>query len=153
VVAAGYAVWNDPDWESKLSAAVATLKSALAGTSATAAAEVVPFDAEGTDGLVSVEVPPPEETSWVATTLPQPQSESGMTRAPDSESAPNSEPAPHLHTQPRSEPEQLPGSLVAPEPKPESEASLQAPAQSADAVSAITPSSSVDAGIDARRDQ
>ncbi len=148
LAAAGYAVWSDPDWESKLSAAVTALK---VGTSASAAREVTPFDVGGAGGLVPVEVPPPEETSWVATTLTQP--ESGMTRVPDSESAPSSEPAPDLDARPRSEPEQLPGSLVPPEPKPESEASLQAPAQSADAVSAITPSSSVDAGIDARRDQ
>jgi serine/threonine protein kinase len=149
LAAAGYAVWSDPDWEAKLSAAATVLKAGLTGKSASAATAVEAADA---DGLVSVEVPPPEETSWVATALPQPEPE--IMRVPDSESAPSSEPAPALDAQPRSEPEQLPGSLEAPEPKSESEASLQAPAPSADAVSAITPSSSpVDAGIDARRDQ
>jgi serine/threonine protein kinase len=174
LAAAGYAVWNGPDSKSKLSAVATALKAELAGTSASAAAEVVPFDAGGTDGLMSVEVPPPEETSWVATALAEPesQSESKIVQVPDpepkQESQPNSESATGLEAQPRSEPEQLPDSVVKSEPKPEP--SLQTPAQWAEAVSAtlptgsteqtaaITPSSSqsslsVDAGINTRREQ
>lgn len=182
LAATGYAAWNDPDWKSKLSAVLATApKAELAGTSAFATAEVEPSDVGGANDSMSVEVPPPEEMPSVATALAEPESQSKsetMTvTVPDSEpepkleSQPNSESAPGLEAQPRSEPEQLPGSLVEPEPKsatepePESEASLQAPAQSADAVSATPPaepteqkaaiaqSSSVDAGIDARRNQ
>jgi serine/threonine protein kinase len=115
--AAGYTVWSDPNWESKLLAAATALKAELAGKGTPAAAADA-ADAEGADGLVPVEVPPPEDMSWVATASAQPESA----------------PAPDLEAQPRSEPEQLPGSLIESEPKPESEASLQAPTQSADAV-------------------
>ncbi|HEY5760415.1 MAG TPA: serine/threonine-protein kinase, partial [Steroidobacter sp.] len=135
LAAAGYTVWNDPDWDSKLLAAATALKAELAGKGASAAAAEEAADAGGADGLVSDDVPPPEDTSWVATALAQPESqpESGMMRVPESE--PNSEPAPDLEAQPRSESEQLPRSLVEPEAKPESETSPQAPAQSTDAVS------------------
>jgi hypothetical protein len=155
---AGYAVWHDPDWKWKLSAVATALKAEIPGTDASAAA-VEPSDAGGADGLVSVEVPPPEETSWVATALAEPDSQ------------PNSESAPGLEAQLRSEPGQSPGSVVEPE------ASPQAPAQSASAVSATLPaeadeqsaaitqsssattqsssgsSSSVDASIDEVRNQ
>ncbi|GFE88920.1 protein kinase domain-containing protein [Steroidobacter agaridevorans] len=140
VAAAGYAVWNVPDWQTKLSAAVIALKAELAGTGA---AEVGASDAGRAEGLIPVDVPPPEETSWVATALTEPESQSALETVPvpDSESEPklesqsDSESEPGLEAQPPSEPEQLPSSVAEPEP----EASLQAPALSTDAVSATPP--------------
>ncbi|WP_157994269.1 protein kinase domain-containing protein [Peristeroidobacter agariperforans] len=143
LTATGYAVWKDPAWESKLSAAVTALKAQLAGADASAAAKVEPSDTGGADGPISAEAPPPEEMSWVATALakPEPQSapELQTVRVPDPDSESNSESAPGLEALSRSEPEQLPSSAVESEPEPE--ASLQAPAPS------------LDAGIDAQGNQ
>lgn len=87
LAAAGYAVWSDPDWESKLPAAAVALKAKLTTPSAPNAAEVETSAVGAADGLVPVDVPPAEDTSWVATALTQPESNA----VPDSATEPKLE--------------------------------------------------------------
>jgi len=131
--AAGYTAWNDPNWESKLLAAVSALRGQFEEADAPAAAAADDADSAGTDGLVPVDMPPPEETPWVATALSESSPQSETNFAPDAASETNAERAPGLETQLRSEPEPLPGSVV------QRETSLQAPAQSTTPLGATPP--------------